>query len=222
MMSVPPICRQLNRTLHRLPSHRRTSHATHGSSGFTLLELLVVLAVAGLLLVALSQGLQVGLQAWRIQTRSIVVGTDLHAVDQTLRNLISRADPGGLSGQPAGFVGASNSLSFTTMLPLGINGPATRDAEVMVAVDNLHRLQLRWLPRYRNWIVAPPSPERTNLLDNVDHIELAYWQPDGRWITSWTAHSLPKLVRIRIVFQRGSGLRWPDIVVATIRDRWQL
>jgi hypothetical protein len=29
---------------------------------------------------------------------------------------------------------------------------------------------------------------------------------------------VPRLLRVRLVFTKGTGLRWPDIIVATARD----
>jgi prepilin-type N-terminal cleavage/methylation domain-containing protein len=135
--------------------------------GFSLLEMIVTLAVLGMLLVALSQSLRIGLQAWRIEEWSFDVRSDVAVVDRTLRMLIGRADPGDLSGQSAGFVGTPAALSFATTLPAGNGAFIDREAVVTVSVDPMHRLQLRWLPRYRNWIVAPPPPDEVDLLDNI-------------------------------------------------------
>jgi general secretion pathway protein J len=193
-------------------------------AGFTLLEVLAALAVLGLILVALSAGLRFGEQALVSQARDTMVENQVGPVDDALRSLVSRAWPGSV-GAEARFAGTAQVLSFRTMMPESLTAQRTRDADVTIAVDPEHRLYLTWLPWYRNWIVPKPPPARIDLLSNVDHIEFAYWDPSlhlppGGWVTAWVGTTVPKLLRIRLVFKKGAGLRWPDIIVATARDQW--
>ena len=53
-------------------------------TGFTLLELLAALIVLSLLLVAITQGVRFGVQAWQTQSRACwIARDDLDAVDRT-------------------------------------------------------------------------------------------------------------------------------------------
>ena len=63
--------------------------------GFTLLELLVALAVLGLLMAGLVQGLRLGVSVWTTQTKRLAASGHLDLTDRTLRTLIARMDPGG-------------------------------------------------------------------------------------------------------------------------------
>jgi general secretion pathway protein J len=192
-------------------------------SGFTLLEVLVALAVFGLLMVGLVQGLRLGINAWQAQSRTLALRGDMDAADRTLRTLIERMDPGGVSGRPATFKGTSHSLVFTTTLPQAADTLVTRAAVVTLAVDEGNRLELLWLPNYRNRIGPTPPPGQVTLLRDVDHIEMAYWHdPQAGWQSEWGAVALPKLIRIRVVFTRGSGRHGYDIVIMPMRDRWRL
>jgi general secretion pathway protein J len=193
-------------------------------AGFTLLEVLAALAVLGLILAALSAGLRFGQQALLTQARDTRVANQLGPVDDALRSLIARAWPGA-SGTEARFLGTARTLSFRTTMPESLTAVRTRDADVTIGVDSTHRLYLTWLPWYRNWIITPPPPARIDLLANVDHVEFAYWDPSlklplGGWVTAWAGTSVPRLLRVRLVFVKGAGLRWPDIIVATARDPW--
>ena len=193
-------------------------------AGFTLLEVLAVLGVLGMILAALSAGLRFGQQALLTQARDTQAANQLGPVDDTIRSLIARAWPGA-SGTEARFVGTARLLSFRTVLPQGLATPRTHDADVTIGVDAGHRLYLTWLPWYRNWIATRPSPARIDLLANVDHVEFAYWDPSlnlppGGWVTAWTGTSVPRLLRVRLIFVEGTALRWPDIIVATARDPW--
>ncbi len=192
-------------------------------SGFTLLEVLVALAVFGLLIAGLVQGLRLGVNAWQAQARTLAARGDMDAADRTLRTLIERMDPGGVSGRPATFKGTARSLVFTTTLPQAADMMVTRAAVVTLAVDEGNRLELLWLPNYRYRIGPTPPPGRVTLLHDVDHVEMAYWHdPQAGWQSEWGGVVLPKLIRIRVVFTRGSGRHGYDIVIMPMRDRWRL
>jgi general secretion pathway protein J len=187
-----------------------------GEHGFTLLELLVSLAVVGLLLAALGQGTRFGLAAHEAQGRQIEADDDLDAVDRTMRHLIGTMDPGLTADMAPHFVANARSMGFTGGLPEMAGYPAGQ-ADVVVAVDAGHRLVLRWAPHYPVLLGAPPLPAVTLLLDGVDHIELSYWAagPHGVWVDRWAAKVLPELVRLRIVFAANDRRHWPDIIAAT-------
>lgn len=210
-----------------------------GQAGFTLLEVLAGLAVCGLILAGLASGIQFGQQAIRAQARSNIVVNDLAAVDSMLRSLVASAWPGGTGAQNGGFAGTARTLTLRTRLPDSVieqswpsgTGPLsrgshvrTRDAVVALGVDGSHRLFLTWLPWYRSWIGAEPAGRRIDLLDGVERVEFAYWDPSlrlppGGWVTAWVGETPPRLARIRLVFQKESHLRWPDIIVAAERER---
>ena len=62
-------------------------------AGFTLLEILVALAVLGFLLLGLTQGARFGLAAWDSQARLLDRTGDLQVADRTLRRILSRLVP---------------------------------------------------------------------------------------------------------------------------------
>lgn len=195
----------------------------HAQSGFTLLETLVALVVLGMLIGGLTQGIRFGIEAWQAQKRGLAARGDLHGTDTLLRHLVARMNPGGVSGQAPTIVGTARRLTFTTILPQPADVVTTHEADVTLMVDDAHRLQLLWLTHDRHRAGPPPPPARATLLDEVDHLEIAYWK-DARsgWSSTWTGPARPRLVRIGIAFTGASGRRAPAIVVAPMRDRWQL
>ena len=194
-------------------------------AGFTLLEILVVLVVLGLLMATLAQGTRFGLRAWQSQARLVAERGDLDAVDRSLRGMIERMNPGGYRGERPAFAGNARSMTFRTELPMAAGALASREADVTVAVDRAHRLQLLWRSYYRNPIGPQPAVAEALLLEGVDRIEIGYFQSaagngeGGVWLPAWSSPMLPKLIRIRIRFDDPKRPVWPDIVAAPRRDR---
>jgi general secretion pathway protein J len=192
-------------------------------AGFTMLEVLVTLAVLGVLLATLVQGLRVGLQARTVGQR---IGSDtatLEPLDRVLRELLSRASPADPLTYDRAFTGTSTGMAFTTTIPEGFGTPVPLEADVTILVIEGHRLVLRWRPHHSRWTVAPAPPATELLLDGVAGLRLGFFQPvrdghGGRWLTSWSSPELPRLVRIRVKFAAGDRRNWPDIVAATPRE----
>jgi|HubBroStandDraft_1064217.scaffolds.fasta_scaffold55765_2 general secretion pathway protein J len=190
------------------------------TAGFTLLELLVVLAVMGALLVGLAQGLHFGVQLWDRQRQVLDSVSELDAADRALRGLIERMDPGGHL-EMADIDGTARTLRFTTELPMTAGALRTRRAEAMLEVDRLHRLVLRWIPSPHGTPLVPEVPVETVLLNGVDHIEISYRpaSPVAGWQADWQNAIPPRLVRIHIAFARADPRTWPDIVTAPVLER---
>jgi general secretion pathway protein J len=186
-------------------------------AGFTLLEVLVALAVLGFLMLGLSQGLRFGLAAWDSQARLLGRGGDLDIADRTLRRIVTQIVPTDDPQNP-GLRGTAQGFEAVTELPVTAALP-TRQASVALGVDRAGRLLLRWTPYlHARRLGPPPAPEESELLRNLARIELGYWS-GGIWLSTWARTELPDLVRIRLVFAAGDPRRWPDIVAAPVRER---
>ena len=186
-------------------------------AGFTLLELLAALAVFGLLLLALGQGLQFGLQAWRLQARTLAWPDDMEALDRTLRRLVTSAVGADEIEHRGPFIGEPGSLDVVTRLSRP-DGGLPAPAEARLEVDSAHRLVLRLVPRpHVRWQI-PPHAQLLVLAERIERIEFAYWQADpgggGAWQRSWPGPDPPALIRMRLLFPRGDTRRWPDIIAA--------
>jgi hypothetical protein len=129
-------------------------------------------------------------------------------------------DPGGRL-EMADIDGTARTLRFTTRLPEAAAALPTRRAEVMLLVDRLHRLMLRWTPSPHDMPLAPVLPVETVLLSGVDHIEISYKPaaPAAGWETDWQSPIPPLLVRIHIAFARADPRIWPDLVATPMRER---
>jgi general secretion pathway protein J len=189
-----------------------------GRNGFTLLEVLVALAVFGLLLAGLNQGVRYGVRAWELQARLANRHVDLDAVDVALRQMLATADPGnGNEGAP--FTATQDRLQLVVSLPDGAAALSSRRVNATLLVDAAHRLVLRWRPWLHAEQLAPPAAlTETELLRGVSRLDLAFWQRRGGWVGEWHALNLPALIRIRIVFPPNDPRHWPDLVAAPALD----
>jgi general secretion pathway protein J len=182
-------------------------------AGFTLLEVLVALAVFGFLLVGLSQTVRFGLTAWRQGARMSGAKTDLEAVDRTLRSVIENLAPGEDPARPS-IDGSASSLTGVTRMRLPGSGLKPVRVEAGLAVSGA-RLVLRWRPDH-HWMPfgPPPRPAETELVNGVARLGIEYWKPPGVWVSQWHEPDLPLLVRLRVRFTGSPAPRWPDIIVA--------
>jgi len=188
--------------------------------GFTLLEVLVTLAVLGLLITGLVQGSRAVLSAWDQQTLLQARHADLDAVDRTLRTLIGSARPGSEWEQTV-FVGTDHSLTFTSVMPGSLAGYRTPRADIEIAVDAAHRLLLVAKPHLHAIRIGPPAQAvATPIIDGVERLDVNYWRatPAGGWTSVWSDPIPPRLVKIRIVFSDAAHPPWPDIVAAPMLD----
>ena len=189
------------------------SATSSGEAGFTLLEVLVALAVFGFLILGLGQGVDFGLRAWTRQGRDIEARSELDAVDRTLRSLVTRLDPG------LAVTGTAHGLAFTSQLPRTA-ALATHEADMAVGVDGA-RLVLRWSPHLHAQRLTPaPPPQEAELLRGIQRLDVAYWPLGGSaWTDHWSEAVPPAMIRFRVLFPPDDVRHWADIVASPVRTR---
>nr|WP_294555434.1 prepilin-type N-terminal cleavage/methylation domain-containing protein [uncultured Rhodopila sp.] len=186
--------------------------------GFTLLEILVALAVFGFLLLGLSQTVKFGLVAWHQEARMDDGKTDLEAVDRSLRQIIENLAPADEAARAA-INGSASALTGRTRLRVPGSGLEAIPVEAGLAVSGT-RLVLRWRPYHHGEPLQPaPPPQETELMSGVARLAISYWQSSGVWASSWKEPELPLLIRLRVTFTGEHPPRWPDIVVAPLLSR---
>jgi len=192
-------------------------------AGFTLVELLVALALFSLLAILLFDNVHFGLQAWQ---RGGAHAEDLEhelASQDLLRRMIGNIYPMlGADGavQPRlDFEGGREAISFLGSAPI-VTGGGGRFRFKVSAEQRQGRTDL----------VMSSSPElgdpdrsmatKTTLLTDIEGIEFGYLgetkTPQGvPWQDSWIGRSeLPRLVRIRVGFHSGDARAWPELLIA--------
>jgi general secretion pathway protein J len=195
------------------------------SPGFTLIEMLVALALVSLMSIAM-------LQAYRFSQRSLARTTQLDAdardvatAQRLLRRLIEQAYPfepaAGAAivetGRPMFGNGSFLELSAPSSAHLGGAGLY----RYALSRDEYGALEVAW------WLdrngAAAESKTREVLLEDVAGISIAYLElvelGDGQFEPQWREtwgdqNTLPALVRIRVTFSEGDRRRWPELVVS--------
>jgi general secretion pathway protein J len=185
--------------------------------GFTLLEIMIALVVFAALMAGLAQGVQFGVRAWNNQIGNVARNADLDTADRTLRVLLTRMQPPAAPDRPS-MEGGAAAMQFVSELPAGAPVTWTRLASITLLLKD-HRLLLRWAEQPHAKLLGPPPQAHDEvLLDGVGKLALSYRARSGSWSTTWTAATLPQLIRIHLEFGAGSVRRWPDILVAPMRD----
>jgi len=194
------------------------------SGGFTLLELLVALLLLSLIFLLLTSGLQFGTRAWNAGQGEPNSTSEVVAVQQLLRRVLSEARPLIIEATPTVrrhvfFVGNQNSVRFIAPVPehLGVGG--LYEVALYLTDDGgaASRLEMSW----RLFRGAEGSEvRRVALLDKVAQIQFSYFgrplpQGSPRWYGDWQdLESLPDLIRMHVTLSGGAPL-WPDLTVAT-------
>ncbi len=188
------------------------------AAGFTLLEILIALAVFGFLLVGLGQTVKFGLTAWQQDARLSEGKTDLEAVDRSLRLVVENLLPGDDSGE-APINGAATALTGVSRMRVPGSGLQAVPIEAGLAVSG-RRLVLRWRPYHHAAALRPVADAmETTLIDGVAQFSISYWRPPGTWVSQWHEPDLPMLIRFHLTPARSGAPRWPDIVVAPALSR---
>jgi general secretion pathway protein J len=197
---------------------------TGGEAGFTLVELLVALALFSLLVTLLFNNVRFGLQAWQLGSSHGENFAHSMASQDLLRRLIGNIYPmfvmNGGTNAGVDFDGAKETVSFLSNAP------------VVAAGGGRFRFKLfAERQQDRTDLIVSVTPElanpqdlsmttRTLLLSDIDRVEFAYsgdvtTERSTQWNESWSKRSdVPRLVRVRVAFRSGDTRLWPELLIA--------
>jgi general secretion pathway protein J len=192
-------------------------------AGYSLVELLVVVALMGLIAVAISGGMRFGARVWE-RTENAVQSGDLarggHAFLGALLSHVypRRPDPNKPDRAPP-FAGAADRMEFVAVAPssLRVSGLA-RISLAAERAGNQSSLSISYRAER-----GPVAERREVLLTGAREIDFAYGKVvEGavHWTSAWQGEEKPPaLIRIRMSFPPESGVSWPDLVVRPLIDR---
>lgn len=173
-------------------------------AGFTLVELLVALALMGLISTLLYSAFTLGMGQWsRAEIKFSRIETAL-AGQQALRQLLGAAYPRyelTSGNRPAvSFEGSSERMTFLAPLPASLGSGALAEMTISaLGPFGTRYLTLEWS------LKDSSSPIRTHLLsDTITAVEFTYFgqvagEYEAAWHSMWSGEiNLPQLVRIRV------------------------
>lgn len=199
----------------------------HGESGYTLLELIVAMALLGLVFALLAGGLRFGAAAWEnggdVATRT----AELQSTQRLIRRLLEQIRPHNKPGRGrtvrVAFTGRADELLYVGAPPAHLAAPGPY--LIRLGVDGFGRdksLTLSWRrlqPDLRDVDDAQPM-DTTVLIRGVKDVTFAFFgnkRPRDRltWHVGWENEPLyPQLIRLSLRYDRNDPRAWPALTVA--------
>jgi general secretion pathway protein J len=187
-----------------------------GEAGFTLIELVVSLALLVLMLALINGAFGFGLRAWEM-TEEVERTQSVEAFRNMLDQRLAEALPL-MSSDERGilrfaFSGRPDELSFVTPMPARGGLPAGL-YQATLRLTGARRLALELQPLVSANRPAAGEGHRPVLLEGVTGFAVRYYgSPDGRaephWADQWQGRSaLPQLVAVEVGFAAGDRRRW--------------
>lgn len=196
----------------------------HREAGFTLVEMLVGLALLSFISVALLSSLRFGVTAWhRGHARASSV-EQVALAQALLRRLIADTYPLLVLDDPTrpriAFDGGPRSLALLAPTPLALGG-AGRALFTLAIEQRVGQSDLMVA-------IQPELGDRSDrgsivrrvVLRDIESADLSYFgkaRADrvAQWHESWVREiAIPSLVRVQVRFAEGDDRRWPELLVA--------
>ena len=200
-----------------IPGAERMSFAT--SSGYTLIELVVALAILSLTSVLIVEGVRLGTHAWMSVNAKLARADAVSVAQHALRSLLERAYPSG-PGQSEGSAdqptmhGTSDEITFTAPGAHSLGGIMFRYRLYLSREAGSQSLQIASQPDDRS---KAGSDQAESLVDDVADLRIDYLAREsasGAWQSGWEGRAdLPRLIRVKLHFTHGNNGDWPEFVV---------
>ncbi len=189
-------------------------------AGLSLLELLVAIALLGMLVLLLRDGFTLGHRVWERAGAQVSAAIEpVEAVQGLLRDRFTTLNPAWLAEGASSrvlFEGEAGRVTFFARPPDAL-GSGTYFRFVLAATPE-GVLELAWHPDTDRRLL--PAWQRAPLLDGVAQFSIAYFGPTAtdqvpRWRDSWRGQPRPpERVRVSLSFGPSDRRVWPDLVVA--------
>ena len=200
----------------------------HGESesGFTLVEMLIGIALLAMLGTLIANGTRVATRAWNTAEQQSAATDDMDAVQNLLRRSIAQARPAFASADPGdrtvAFAGEPDALTLVTAQPGSQDsGPWARERFHVIRYRTSSGLVVNWQFDVPGAATLDGSTNQALLLDHVSAIRFAYFGSSRAgetptWQETWTSRNrLPSLVRVAIERDNPKLRPWPVLIVGT-------
>jgi general secretion pathway protein J len=199
----------------------------HASVGMTLIEVLVALALLSLLAAGMFSAFQFAQRSYRQVTRVDADFGDVVVTQRFLRRVVESAYPferdAGSQSAFHGLQGSRSRMLFTAPMPLGAGarGHYRYEIAVKAAADGSQALVVRSRLDRNGATPRSTASQQKNmheevLIQRIQSVEFGYLDPvQLQWQSAWQSkRTLPKLVRLRVLFGPNDPRRWPDLIIA--------
>lgn len=199
------------------------------AAGFTLLELLIAMALLGFILALLFGGMRLGARSWDAGELRAENTTHLALLQGFLRRTLSQTVPYRWKKKPdadMAFIGEPDRVKLVAPIAvrLGPGGLYLLSLELARDNDGSQLVMKRIIPDSESAdFTALDDAEKVVLAEHVEALDFAYYGAETReaepqWQDRWenrdTPQRLPYLIRMRVKFS--DGRVWPDLVVAPL------
>ena len=187
------------------------------ASGFTLVEVLVALAVMSLIGTLLIESLRVGGHAWQQVTRRAANINEVVRAQSFLRRRLATLSPTSSSDAAQdSFIGERDAIEFSSVSADHFQQGSMR-FWIGLSRSESANLDVRYRLQPAAPGVAPSAWVSESLVDRVASVTMEFWeaqQGGGRWIDHWNdSRNLPAVIRIEVEFANQDSRRWPPLYV---------
>jgi len=193
------------------------------SRGFSLIEVLVALAVMSLIATVMISSMELGGRTWQRVTRAATDMEDISQGQEFLRQRLSSIQPydetdGAVSSPGGVLVGTEDALEFSGFAPHTIDGRMLR-YQIALSTSEPGTLEVRYRPDQHSAVDPVSSAwSHERLLTHVTGLSVLFFQltPDaaGHWVDRWSdPKQLPRLIRFDISFAPTDTRRWPPLYI---------
>jgi general secretion pathway protein J len=194
-------------------------------AGFTLIEMVVAMALLGSMMLLMYSGLTFGLRGWDAADASGRRTADRRIAENFLRREISETFPMRFKDPMTlkiAFEGKEDSLRFASARPAGISAAGLSLVGVTLENDDVKRtrslVMRRAMPDDDAKDFAPlDRADRTVLFEGLEGVKFEYFGSENdftepEWTEQWEhAGRIPQLIRVRI--RAADGTDFPEMVV---------
>jgi len=204
---------------------RRPCGPIPAAQGFTLLELIIAITLAGLIMILAFGALRLATRSWTTVESVGSTVDELLLVQGFLRRQLTQArrvNPSSETDQNTTLKGSASRMNFIAPMPgqrLGVWGLYQFTLQ-FVRVDSGTNLRLNY------WLNLPPTAagftvwedQTRTLVKDLEAGKFSYYgklEPDepATWHDEWgTDASLPQLVRIRL-YSNDRQTQWPELII---------
>jgi prepilin-type N-terminal cleavage/methylation domain-containing protein len=214
------------------PGGKLSRNASHEQHGFTLIEMIVALALVALISIAIFESLRFGQRTYKKVINDGGAAWEVFAGQRLIRTILESAYPQepsttGVAGMH-GVEGDRESVAITAAAPLAAGGTGLMRYEISVhrAATGASDMVVRWWPQSAGGATGGMSvaPMQEVVVEKIASAEWSYQSQsaqdvteagNSRWQDNWRGtQSLPALVRLRVTFDPQDSRRWPDLIVA--------